>query len=79
MAVAEPPGAGVAVDPPRVHRIHRDIHGETLEHRLQRQRPGRTWHNPYADGLPDTPELIQALTQGQRDRILAKMARAARA
>jgi hypothetical protein len=44
------------------------------ESRLHRDRvPKRGWHNPYDDGLPDWPELIQNLTQHQRDEILEKM------
>lgn len=35
--------------------------------------PKGNWHNPYNDGLPDWPELIQRMTQKQRDEILAKI------
>jgi hypothetical protein len=58
-----------------VRKVHRDDRGEVLEHRLARQRTGKPMSNPFDDGLPDTPQLIQALTQGQRDSILARMAK----
>lgn len=46
-----------------------------LEHRLLRQRPThpRTPTNPYNDGMPDYPELIQRMTQKQRDEILDRI------
>lgn len=32
-----------------------------------------SFRNPYRDGLPDTPEIIHAMTQGARDAILRAM------
>jgi hypothetical protein len=73
--VPHPGVEGLFVVAPGVKKVHRDDRGEVLEHRLARQRTGKPMSNPFDDGLPDTPQLIQALTQGQRDSILARMAK----
>lgn len=61
-----------------VRRVHRDDHGEVLEHRLARQRTGKTQLNPFTDGLPDWGDLIQGMTQAQRDHILSRMPKTGR-
>ena len=48
----------------------------TPQRAIRRERVPKDWTNPYTDGLPDWPELIQNLTQHQRDAILDKLPRA---
>lgn len=52
-----------------------EIPKNDLETRLHRQRAdnGRNWQNPYRDGLPDWPDLIQSVSQHWRDGILDRL------
>jgi len=48
---------------------------QDLETRLVRDRASkRGWHNPYSDGM-DWPQIIQAMSQTQRDELLRKINR----
>lgn len=31
------------------------------------------FRNPYADGMPDTPQIIAAMTQPRRDEVLRRL------
>lgn len=46
-----------------------------LENRLKRQQTTGKRINPYHDGMPDWPELIQNMSQKSRDDILDKISK----